>query len=517
MEYNEDEEFKFPEEITDVKLEMIYVGLLLNSPRAIARFFYLYEDCHFTDKMVDNSYRSVLFREGDEFSSELARKDFKLPKTIDGEFEFKENLKKLAKQEKQPIEDVYIKLKKLFMLKKYYLTAPTAKIQQEIVDIKKYARYDEMTVDEVVETIDQIAVTAGLSRGILNKGATNFLVSGDNTLTSGLDMPFPVLSTTFKGLRKGETTAFAMPSNYGKSRFTINMLAHIAFVKKEKVLMISNEMTEEKMKLCLITTILNNKNIQQFHMQNLSVDEGRLLDLKFKPDDKKFKEVDEKGYVLKYENEDNTKFVKRLYKLSSEFRNTVKATKWLDTQVKNAIYFIHVAEHTNDELRKIILNYYYKEGIEYMFYDTLKADTDHIGNGDEIKKTATILSNIAQKFKVFIASSMQLLESSTLPVNLNINDMSASRTVKEVLDTLCLMKQISRQSLHKYEYADTDQFDECHEIEVPDDTDVRYYGCVVDKNRAGAKPILLFKLNLAYNEWEEMGHLRLKQTEIEED
>ena len=152
-----------------------------------------------------------------------------------------------------------------------------------------------------------------------------------------------------------------------------------------------------------------------------------------------------------------------------------------------------------------------------MFYDTLKAYTDHIGNGDEIKKTATILSNIAQKFKVFIASSMQLLESSTLPVNLNINDMSASRTVKEVLDTLCLMKQISRQSLHKYEYSDTDQFDVCHDIEVPKDTDVRFYGCVVDKNRAGAKPILLFRLNLAYNEWEEMGHLRLKQTEIEED
>ena len=94
-----------------------------------------------------------------------------------------------------------------------------------------------------------------------------------------------------------------------------------------------------------------------------------------------------------------------------------------------------------------------------MFYDTLKADTANIGNSDEVKKTATILSNLAQKFKIFIASSMQLLESSTLPVNLTINDMSASKTAKEVLDTLCLIKQISRQSLHKYEYSDTDQFE----------------------------------------------------------
>lgn len=510
MEYNEEEEFQFPEEITDVKLEMIYVGLLLCSPRAIARFFYLYEDCHFSDKMVDNSYRSVLFREGDEFSSELARKDFKLPKTIDGEYEFKENLKKLAKQEKQTIEKVYIKLKKLFMLKKYYLTAPTAKIQQEIVDIKKYARYDEMTVDEVVGTIDQITVTSGLSRGILNKGATNFLVSGDNTLTSGLDMPFPVLSTTFKGLRKGETTAFAMPSNYGKSRFTINMLAHIAFVKKEKVLMISNEMTEEKMKLCLITTIINNKNIQQFHMQNLSVDEGRLLDLKFKPDDKKFKEVDEKGFVLKYEEEDTNTFVKRLYKLSTEFRNTIKATKWLDTQVKNAIYFIHVAEHTNDELRKIILNYYYKEGIEYVFYDTLKTDIDNIGNGEELKKTATVLSTLAQKYKICIVSTLQLLESSTPPLHLNVNDLSVSKTVKEVLDNLCLVKQISKEDIGKYEFAENEESQDYKNLDDYTDPNIRYYVFVVDKNRAGSKPKLLFKLNLAYNHWEELGVIRMK-------
>ena len=159
------------------------------------------------------------------------------------------------------------------------------------------------------------------------------------------------------------------------------------------------------------------------------------------------------------------------------------------------------------------MNYYYKEGIHYMFYDTLKADTANIGNSDEVKKTARILSNLAQKFRIFIASSMQLIESNTLPVNLTVNEMSASKTVKEVLDTLCLIKQISRATLNKYEYSDTDQFDVCHDIDVPKDTDVRFYACVVDKNRAGAKPTVLFRLNLAYNRWEELGHLRFKQTE----
>lgn len=94
--------------------------------------------------------------------------------------------------------------------------------------------------------------------------------------------------------------------------------------------------------------------------------------------------------------------------------------------------------------------------------------------------------------------------------------MSASRTVKEVLDTLCLMKQISNQSLKKYEYSLTDTFDECYEIKQDRDVDVRYYACVVDKNRAGAKPTVLFRLNLAYNHWEELGYLRLKQLDDNE-
>ena len=70
--------------------------------------------------------------------------------------------------------------------------------------------------------------------------------------------------------------------------------------------------------------------------------------------------------------------------------------------MKNSIYFINITDHTNDELRKVIMNYYYKEKIEYVFYDTLKTDVDNIGNGEELKKTATILSNLAQNFNMYI-------------------------------------------------------------------------------------------------------------------
>ena len=167
-------------------------------------------------------------------------------------------------------------------------------------------------------------------------------------------------------------------------------------------------------------------------------------------------------------------------------------------------------------MEKIILNYYYKEKIEYVFYDTLKTDTENIGNAEELKKTATILSNLAQNLNIFIASSLQLTESKTSPLNLDINDLAVSRTVKEVLDTLCLIKQIHNEDLDDYEYSHEEVDTKFYELEKFKDPDVRYYACVVDKNRAGAKPKVLFRLNLAYNMWEELGYLRLKSAAEEE-
>ena len=48
--------------------------------------------------------------------------------------------------------------------------------------------------------------------------------------------------------------AFAMPSNAGKSRFTLNIAASVAFAQKKKVLIISNEMSEDKMKFIIFST-----------------------------------------------------------------------------------------------------------------------------------------------------------------------------------------------------------------------------------------------------------------------
>ena len=109
--------------------------------------------------------------------------------------------------------------------------------------------------------------------------------------------------------------AFAMPSNSGKSRFTINLAAYTAFVHKKKVLVISNEMSEDKMKLCLITTVLNNPEMQKLHGQKVSKTEGELLEFKFRPNKDAKVEVDEDGFVVQGEKETRRELIERLKKV----------------------------------------------------------------------------------------------------------------------------------------------------------------------------------------------------------
>ena len=510
LETKNDEDEIYPEKLNGTQLEYDFIGILLSNPKLIMKYYFSKEICLFKDEQCLNIYKSILFNEGAKYASEKAKDGFNFSKESEEIYNLKAKLKKQAEEEQKNPEKTYVELRKIFILRKSCLETPERYIQDKIAEITDYQLYEKMSPEEVEDAIKQVNVTQKFKQSILSRNLVRFLESGENELANGLDYPFPIITQVFKGIRKGETMAFAMPSNSGKSRLTIDIAAYTSLVHKKKVLVISNEMSEEKMKLCLITTILNNPEIQKIHGQKVEISETELLEFKFKPDNIKDAKLDENSYILKEEKETQTQFVQRLSKISSQFNKVITAIEWASKQMNNSIYFINITDHTNDELQKVITNYYYKEKIEYVFYDTLKTDTANIGNPEEIKKTATILSNLAQNFDMFICSSLQLSENTTMPINLNVNDLAVSKTVKEVLDTLCLFKQISRDDYDKYEYSKQEVDTKFFNLEKSKNPDVRYYACVIDKNRAGAKPKLVFKLNLAYNSWEELGYLKLK-------
>lgn len=513
MESSSDEplEPEYPKELDNLTLEILYIALLYGTPNAISKYYFEKDLCYFSSIIILNLYKSVIFKEGEKSAPPQLKEGFSFPKAISELYDLKCMMKDAPLYKKYDFEVIYRELKKLFILKKNYIKAPTKSMQEKILEIKSYDRYKDMTAEEVEAAIKQINVTNRLSQTVLNKDIAKFWLDDKNDLREGVPIPFPILSEVFKGFRKGEIMAYAMPSNAGKSRFTVNLACNIAFLHKHKVLVVSNEMTEEKMRLCLLTTILNNPDLQKLHGQVIRKNEGELLEFKFRADEGADVLLDEDGFIKRIDGESQDDFVKRLQETSTEFRQIMEVIKWVNGQVNNSVYFVHLTEYSNNDLHEVISNYMYKDGIEFVFYDTLKTDVNNIGNYEELKKTATLLSELTQKFNIFIGASIQLLENNTSPINLTINDLSVSKNVKEVFDTLSLFKQIHRKYYQEYEYSDSDRFIECKDIEDSDDPDVRYYVGVVDKNRAGAKPKLLFKLNLAYNEWIELGYVRLKE------
>ena len=316
-------------------MEEDYIGLLLETPKVISMYYILHEDCFFESEELLNIYKSILFTEGQAYAPQIAKNEFNFAKESPETYKKKIELKEKVEDEDLNLEKIYVQLRKLFEIRKNYLSNPIKETQKQIIEILKYELYDQMTIQEVKNALVQITSTEKFKRAVLSNGITNFLITGDNSLTTGLQLPFAILSSVFKGIRKGETMAYAMPSNSGKSRFTINLASYLAFIHKKKVLIISNEMSEEKMKLCLITTILNNKEIQKLHGQNISKTEGELLEFKFRPDEGVNVEVDEEGFIKKQPNESQKNFAKRLMDISKEFRQTIAVTKWIETQINN--------------------------------------------------------------------------------------------------------------------------------------------------------------------------------------
>ena len=229
-----------PPQLANIQLEYAYLGLLFNNPKGISVYYFRYDECFFSNEALENLYKIVIFQDGEKYAPPQAKEGFSLPIEDAQTYDMKLQLKGAVSKRNFSLEQIYTELKKLFTLKKSFLNSPTKKMQDKILEIASYKLYKQMSVEEVESAIEQITVTNKLSQAVLNDNVTSFLLAGESNLTNGVEIPFNILSTVFKGLRKGETMSYAMPSNSGKSRFTVNLAAHLAFVEKKKVLIMAN-------------------------------------------------------------------------------------------------------------------------------------------------------------------------------------------------------------------------------------------------------------------------------------
>ena len=196
----------FPACLVDEKLEIEYIGMLINNPKGIAMFYFENRECYFSTPGLLNIYKLIVFKIGELYAPEYIKSTFPFPKVNDEADKIIDICQKYANSKPEDnIAEVYNRLKKLFMLKGAYDIAATEAIKKKVIGIRNYERYEDMTIAEIRSRVENIGLLSSLNEGIINENVTEFMLERNNNLKSGLRMPFPLMTKTFKGMRKGET------------------------------------------------------------------------------------------------------------------------------------------------------------------------------------------------------------------------------------------------------------------------------------------------------------------------
>ena len=402
------------------------------------------------------------------------------------------------------------------VLKKYSLLREYERNGYNIQKIVKHPKFEFLKAEDIyrmirgkVDRINTVIITQ--DKGVI---LNDNMVSTINTCLEvpdrGIKIPYPKMDELFRGLKLGSMMCVGMLSNAGKSRYLFKLLAYITLVKKEKTLVLLNEMTTDAMRFCLITTVINNPEFQKLHGYNITKAEREITLGIYK---------DKNGNVLTRNcdkdgnfTETFQEFLDRVNVESEEYRNIIKVAEWVEDKTNALIHAKDISSSYDDktleyEIKKAVVT----QNIKYVFYDTLKQDNDAMGEWAALKATTTKLSELAKQNKIFIYGSIQLVDEANHinAENLTSSQIANAKQLKHVLDTLILFKEIDYRRLNNYKYYSyVPEFGEA--VEHTLDTGKRYYIAVVDKNRFGGKSRLLFRVDLDLNIWIELGEVIIK-------
>lgn len=341
---------------------------------------------------------------------------------------------------------------------------------------------------------------------LLTKGVASVVDSYLLAPQFGVQTHWQGYNDYFRGLLPGNVLFQGFLSNEGKSRNLVNLIAYVTLIKKQKFMLLSNEMTETAMKNCLITTVLNCQEFKEFHGVELMKPEKEITMGWYRDDKtKEFieRQQDDEGNYTESEED----FLDKV-KQSSEYKAVAKVAQWMEEQLEGKFYFNDITADYSDEaieleIRRAKLVY----NCNCFAVDTLKA----WGAEDwvKVKMTATKIVELGKELNLFGICTFQLTDATVFDsvFDLSSNNIGAAKGIKHPVDLLTLGKRITSEEYSNYQYT---AFDNDWGEEVTHDLDPkkRYFSLKVDKNRLGDKDkIMLFDYNLDYNIWNHVGYI----------
>lgn len=397
-------------------------------------------------------------------------------------------------------------------VKKYSLIREYGRNGFPIEKIINHKNFDKLTANDIYRII---RIRADKIHTVINSGdeAVDLTQNNKNLIKKhlkkpafGLPFPWAMYNEYFLGMRECKVIFEGMLSNAGKTRKLMLLAAYIALIQHQKILFMSNEMSEEDLQNCLITTVINNKEFQALHgvVRNKPEKEIVLGVYRDNNGDIIRRKIDDNGIYIESEEE----YIHRVEENSQEYWDIIKVSDWIDNNKEGKVLFQDVSddyssERIEFELRKAKT----VENIKYYAYDTLKGyKTD---DWSQIKQFATELKELTNELKMSGFAVYQLADDTVFTdvFSLSSNNIANAKQIKHVVDILTIGKVIDKSEYHKYQYVE--ECDSWGEPVVSNlDYSKQYVAIKVDKNRAGSKDkIFLFEVNLDYNTWVCVGYL----------
>jgi hypothetical protein len=398
------------------------------------------------------------------------------------------------------------------IVKKYSLIREYQRNGFAVQKLLNHRKFNDWTPADIYKLIrakaDKIStvILANEESVILNDHTTKDIFGYLVKPQMGLEMPWKLLNEMFRGCRLGKMMLTGFLSGEGKSRNLMMLLAYITLIKRQKFLLLSNEMSEEDLKSCLITTVINNQEFQELHGVKISKPEKEIVLGQYRGIDGNFidRKVDEEGNFIESEDE----FTARVYQESEEFRKVLEVGKWIEDRKEGKIYFKDVGlDYDDTTLEFEIRKHNLAHNIKYFGYDNLKGfKTD---NWESMKQTATRLKEVMKDTNTFLWAVFQLNDETVFTdiFSLSSNNIANSKAIKHVADSLILGKKLNQEDYQKYRYVSYDDWG------VPAqkllDPNKNYFALKVDKNRSGTRVFMpLMEYDLDLNIWACVGSLQ---------
>ncbi len=495
--------------LADIQTEALFIGAVYKNPDLLIEYEpYIRSKYDFYDGLNRYLYESAKIMYKQELAfTEIGIKTY-FAKNPD-KYDYSTIINSLGKNMKLAVTEsaksYFNTIKKYSLLREYDRKGFNV---ERILALKNFSVYEAIDIYRIVKGwVDRArtVIMTNQEAEVVNSEVENMLIGYMAKPDMGIPLPFPIMSSMFRGLKLGTTMGVGMLSNSGKTRFMTKIIAYITLVLKQRVLLLLNEMTIEDIRKCLVTTVINNPEFKALHGVDITKPERELALGLYKDRNGEFiyQKTDGDGNLTETPEE----FIERVKADSDEFHKVMQAAKWVENETQELIYAKDIAgNYGDDTLEFEIKKAHMTHGINYWFYDTFKSDVKAMGEWAAMKASETKLTGLSQELGMFGYLSFQLTDDAEFakPGELTSNNIANSKQIKHGLWMLELAKEIPKDDFHKYGYYQNNE-DWGDSVVCDLEETKRYYVFNTDKNRFGEKKKLVFEVDLDLNTWIEKG------------